>query len=440
MGLETGSYLSDLVTTNPTATDPAHQGDDHIRLIKSVLRTTFPNASKAFRFFESVTKTSNYTVLSTDEHKFLIGNGGSASVTFTLPSLSSSDAGWWAIFMASDTTNMVRIQPTSGTINGASYITFTVAYQHTLVWWNGSAWYAMVDKTTEIHANSALTAPAADDEVLIYDTSAGANFRITLTDLLKVVNAFTSKTTLVTDDTLLLYDSAASTVKKVSMSDLMKIINAFSALTTIDTGADYIPIYDASAASVKKVTVDSILAPISGYYKLDQVDVSSPVSYVSFTIPSGYIDCRVLLHGVLPSTDTYLYARLANSGGLITSGYNYAGWGVGTNGGYGGLGSNADTGFALTGNSALTNYHLSSTSGYGLNGEFILHDPSLSMGSARRPSARWATTWLSVGQSVCSLTGGGFLTTITDAVTSVRFVPGSGFVVDGQFTLYGAKG
>ena len=40
MGLETGTKLSDLVTTNPTSSDPRSQGDDHLRLIKTVLATT----------------------------------------------------------------------------------------------------------------------------------------------------------------------------------------------------------------------------------------------------------------------------------------------------------------------------------------------------------------------------------------------------------------
>lgn len=41
MGLETGSYVADLTTTNPTATDAKSQGDDHLRLIKTVLKNTF---------------------------------------------------------------------------------------------------------------------------------------------------------------------------------------------------------------------------------------------------------------------------------------------------------------------------------------------------------------------------------------------------------------
>ena len=33
MALETGTYISDLVATNPVASDAKSQGDDHIRLI-----------------------------------------------------------------------------------------------------------------------------------------------------------------------------------------------------------------------------------------------------------------------------------------------------------------------------------------------------------------------------------------------------------------------
>lgn len=47
MSLETGTYISDLISTNPTSTDLASFGDDHLRLIKSTLLATFPNANGA---------------------------------------------------------------------------------------------------------------------------------------------------------------------------------------------------------------------------------------------------------------------------------------------------------------------------------------------------------------------------------------------------------
>ena len=48
MALESATYISDLVSTNPVgATDPKSQGDDHIRLIKAAVKATFPNVSGA---------------------------------------------------------------------------------------------------------------------------------------------------------------------------------------------------------------------------------------------------------------------------------------------------------------------------------------------------------------------------------------------------------
>jgi microcystin-dependent protein len=43
MGLEAANYISDLIETNPTGSDPASSSDDHHRLVKKVLKQTFPN-------------------------------------------------------------------------------------------------------------------------------------------------------------------------------------------------------------------------------------------------------------------------------------------------------------------------------------------------------------------------------------------------------------
>jgi hypothetical protein len=47
MALETGTYISDLVATNPLGSDLKSQGDDHIRLLKSTIKATFPNIAGA---------------------------------------------------------------------------------------------------------------------------------------------------------------------------------------------------------------------------------------------------------------------------------------------------------------------------------------------------------------------------------------------------------
>ena len=47
MALETATYISQLTATNPTSSDPVSQGDDHLRLIKSVLQSQFTTLGAA---------------------------------------------------------------------------------------------------------------------------------------------------------------------------------------------------------------------------------------------------------------------------------------------------------------------------------------------------------------------------------------------------------
>lgn len=47
MGLESATYINQLVNSNPTGSDGKSQGDDHLRLIKAVLQNSFPNLTGA---------------------------------------------------------------------------------------------------------------------------------------------------------------------------------------------------------------------------------------------------------------------------------------------------------------------------------------------------------------------------------------------------------
>jgi hypothetical protein len=47
MALETATYIDGLVATNPAASDAISTADDHLRLIKSTIKATFPNISGA---------------------------------------------------------------------------------------------------------------------------------------------------------------------------------------------------------------------------------------------------------------------------------------------------------------------------------------------------------------------------------------------------------
>jgi hypothetical protein len=47
MSLETATFISQLDAANPAGSDPIAAGDDHLRLIKSTLKNTFPNVTGA---------------------------------------------------------------------------------------------------------------------------------------------------------------------------------------------------------------------------------------------------------------------------------------------------------------------------------------------------------------------------------------------------------
>lgn len=47
MSIETANYVTELDLANPKPIDPISEGDNHIRLVKSVLKDTFPNAYEA---------------------------------------------------------------------------------------------------------------------------------------------------------------------------------------------------------------------------------------------------------------------------------------------------------------------------------------------------------------------------------------------------------
>lgn len=141
MGLETGTYINDLSSSNPTSTDLRSQGDDHIRLIKAVLQATFPRAGKAFRFPTASAKSADFTVASTDENTHYYVDVTAGNKTVTLPSLSASDLGWLVQFTKVDSSSNYLLL--NANINGdADGFRIAQQYQEITLWWNGTAWLA----------------------------------------------------------------------------------------------------------------------------------------------------------------------------------------------------------------------------------------------------------------------------------------------------------
>jgi len=147
MGLESASFISSLVSTNPIQTDLKRQGDDHLRLLKAVLQGTFPNADKAFYFPTAEAKSANFTVAATDMGKTFTVSTAGGEVTGTLPALGVGDSGWECHFIKTNTgTNALFIAPDSGTlqsgeVSGLAQCRRVIPGHRSTAHWSGSAWF-----------------------------------------------------------------------------------------------------------------------------------------------------------------------------------------------------------------------------------------------------------------------------------------------------------
>ena len=84
MGLETGTYIDSLVTTNPASTDGLAQADDHIRLLKITLKNTLPNLSGAVSATQAELNVLDGITSSTSELNVLDGiTSSTAELNFT---------------------------------------------------------------------------------------------------------------------------------------------------------------------------------------------------------------------------------------------------------------------------------------------------------------------------------------------------------------------
>jgi len=45
MAVESATWVTQLVSTNPVVGDPVGEGDDHLRMLKTVLKNSFPSTS-----------------------------------------------------------------------------------------------------------------------------------------------------------------------------------------------------------------------------------------------------------------------------------------------------------------------------------------------------------------------------------------------------------
>lgn len=146
MGLETGTYVSDLTAAWPLASDQKRQGDDHLRLIKEVLKNTFPNADKPFFFPEIESTAVTITLDATDFGRTITLDTTGGNVAVNLPAaLVVGDAGFFVeIVKITADANAGIVSPAAGNIQSKSGATATIRVgqlcEPARFTWTGTAW------------------------------------------------------------------------------------------------------------------------------------------------------------------------------------------------------------------------------------------------------------------------------------------------------------
>lgn len=228
---------------------------------------------------------------------------------------------------------------------------------------------------------------------LLDDTTAAAA-RTTL-DVSQAINSLTAETAPAAGDLLPLYDASATADRKMTLSNMLKVVNDLAEDTTPDKAADFVLTYDTSASGVKKAKPDNLIPAasetVSGRVELatqaevntmtdtaraltpnhnkivmSAMQASTSGTAIDFTgIPAGVRRVTVSLSGVSLDNTADWIVQIGDAGGVEASGYL---------GGVGHVINGASSSVALhTTGFSLTNTGAATTVGHGI-GVLVLMD------------------------------------------------------------------
>jgi len=266
MTVESAAYISGLVPAYPPGSDSISEGDDHLRLLKTVLQGTFPNANAAINGIHTGTSAPSAKTAgtiwydTTTSHKVLKIYDGSGWVTLVsspatdFKLLGATNVGW-VLPTADGSADQFLTTDGSGNLDWASAagdeLPSQTGHSGKFLTTNGSAasWSATTGQLLAVtHAKGVQSAYIREDAYT--DAASDTGFTIThdkqsaTSDLYVTVTAFLSYAPN--------YDSG----------DFIAYLQLFNSATTVITGTDLdIPLINSGDPDNEGATIDN-----SGYF------------------------------------------------------------------------------------------------------------------------------------------------------------------------------
>lgn len=141
MGLESATHVTDFVLTNPVGgVDQKAQGDDHIRLIKTVLQNSFPGMSGAIHR-TTVDSGASRNLVKNDNTSLIVCTNVTSMALAT--AITAATMGSWSCTVYAKGCPVTFDPNASELVNDAASITIPKGY-FAFLWCDGSAYRAFI--------------------------------------------------------------------------------------------------------------------------------------------------------------------------------------------------------------------------------------------------------------------------------------------------------
>lgn len=404
MGLESATYLTSLVNTNPVSSDAKSQGDDHIRLIKAVLLSSFPGIAGAMTASHTELNILDGATLSTAELNILDGVTASTAELNIMDGVTATTA---EINYVDGVTSNIQTQldlkapllsptftgtPTAPTASAGTSTTQIATTAFVAATGFSSALPAQTGNSGKIVTTDGTTASWTGSlDVAVVSPSAGTSF------------ATTTATQTLTNKTLQtpIFQDSADTTKKVQFQ-----------LSSIATGTTRTVAFSDGSMTLFE----------PGLRLLSVVTASNSATVdLETTFNSTYDVYIIEANGVTVQTNAVEFQFLMKIGGAyVTANYN-------------GTGRNIAS--LSAGAYAMLIDNVSNAASASINFTMRVPNPA----STTLAKGAYFNGFMGTSSTTDLEIGGVMTNTGTSALTGIRFQASSGNIVAGSFKLYGVR-